>query len=143
MKAVNHALLEQVKRQKKKINLVGSKQTLLILLPSTSNTGGLCLSAALSPLSSLATSKFSCAALLGPQLLFGPSVQLQWQSRTVKLHKAHLYYLCGKMNSYNLETAGLSLPKLQLLASRAPSSACLIDGGPEVIQLDCSEPTGQ
>lgn len=99
---------------------MGSKQTLLILLPSVNTTEDLWLlakdsSAILSPLSSLTTSYLSCASLPGPQFLFRPSVQIQWQSRTVKLHKAHQYYLCGKMASYNLETARLPLhPRIKI-----------------------------
>lgn len=113
-------------KDRKKINLVGSKQTLLILLQSTNNAGDLWLlakdcSAVDSPLSSLTTAYFSCAALPGPQLLFGPSVQLQQQSRTVKLHKAHQYYLCGKMGSYTLQTAGLHLhPQIKITCKQRP-----------------------
>lgn len=106
---------------------MGSKQNLLTLLPSTNNMGSLWLlakdsSAALSPLTSVPPlPSSSCAMPLGPQFTFGPSVQLQWQSRTVMFHKAHWEYLCGEVGSHNLETAGLPRhPQIKIICKQRP-----------------------
>lgn len=104
---------------------MGSKQTLLILLPSTNNTEELWLlakdsSAVLPPLSShyfLLQLRSTTRATV-PVWTF---CTLQWQSKTVKFHKAHQSYLCGKMSSYNLETAGLPLhPQIKITCKQRP-----------------------